>query len=90
VKGGIFTLATGGSFIVWGPEGSFIYGNNELAVAILTVLPLLFYFRKRTQRPWLKRLLLAAGVLMLISAIGTQSRGAFLALLALGKAGRSA
>eukprot|EP01034_Spumella_vulgaris_P004449 gene4449-5675_t len=25
VKGGVFTIATGGSFRVWGPEGSFIY-----------------------------------------------------------------
>ncbi len=84
VKGGIFTVLTGGSHIVWGPPGSLIYGNNELAVATLTVLPLLFYFYRRVEKVWVKRLLLVSGGLMLVSAIGTQSRGAFLALVALG------
>lgn len=85
VKGGIFTLMTGGQFIVWGPSGTFIFGNNELAVAILSVTPLLFYLRKHVFRNiWIKRLLVFAVIMMVVSAIGTQSRGAFLALLALG------
>src|SRR5688572_21313796 len=33
-KGGLFVLATGGSYMVWGPPGSFIEGNNELALAL--------------------------------------------------------
>ena len=41
LKGGIFTILTGGSFRVWGPPGSFIAGNNELALALITVIPLL-------------------------------------------------
>ncbi|HEB97820.1 MAG TPA: putative O-glycosylation ligase, exosortase A system-associated [Sedimenticola thiotaurini] len=83
VKGGIFTLATGGGYIVWGPAGSFIQGNNELAIAVLTAIPLVFYLRNQTKRIWLRRVLLASAVLMLISVVGTQSRGAFLAMLAL-------
>ena len=34
VKGGLFTLVTGGHFRVWGPPGSYIEGNNELALAL--------------------------------------------------------
>ena len=33
LKGGIFTILTGGAQRVWGPPGGFIEGNNELAVA---------------------------------------------------------
>ena len=32
VKGGIFTIMHGGDYRVWGPEDSFIEGNNELAL----------------------------------------------------------
>ena len=41
IKGGIFTILTGGDFRVWGPPGSFIEGNNEIALAILIVISLL-------------------------------------------------
>jgi putative inorganic carbon (HCO3(-)) transporter len=45
IKGGIWTVATGGSSRVWGPPGSFIEGNNELALALTLVLPLMFFLR---------------------------------------------
>ncbi len=32
IKGGVFTILSGGSSRVWGPSGSFIEGNNELAL----------------------------------------------------------
>jgi probable O-glycosylation ligase (exosortase A-associated) len=38
-KGGVFTIATGGSSHVWGPPGGFIEGNNELALALVMVRP---------------------------------------------------
>ena len=38
VKGGIFTVVGGGENMVWGPPGSFIEGNNELALALIMVL----------------------------------------------------
>lgn len=43
IKGGIFTLVTGGGFRVWGPPGTFIYENNSLALATLMVIPLMYY-----------------------------------------------
>jgi len=84
IKGGIFTILSGGSYRVWGPPGSYIEGNNELALATLMVVPLAFYLRKTVENKWLKLILLGCMVLMVISSIGSQSRGALLAALALG------
>ncbi len=82
-KGGIFTLMTGGQFRVWGPPGSLITGNNELAVATLMVLPLMRYLALRTEIWWIRWGLNAAALLSLISVVGSYSRGAFLAMAAL-------
>src|SRR5687768_15746890 len=41
LKGGIFTLRTGGTQMVLGPEGSFISGNTEIGLALNMVLPFL-------------------------------------------------
>ena len=39
-KGGAFTLLTAGQFRVYGPPGSIIGDNNQIALALLMVLPL--------------------------------------------------
>lgn len=84
VKGGIFTLATGGAFRVYGPPDSYIQENNALAVAALMIVPLFFYlqhvYRKKL---WLRYGLLASAVLTAIAAFGSQSRGALIAIAAL-------
>lgn len=84
LKGGIFTLATGGESRVWGPPGGFIEGNNEVALALVVALPLMNYLRLVDARRWVRAGLLLLMVLCVIAAVGTQSRGAFLALLAMG------
>lgn len=91
VKGGIFTIATAGAHRVWGPPSSQIEGNNEIAVALIVIIPLL-YFLTREARPalhalkitfngekWVRLGLYAAMGLCAIAAIGSQSRGALLA-----------
>lgn len=83
-KGGLFTIATGGSARVWGPSGSFIMGNNELAVALVTTIPLMNYLRLVTPNRWIQRALLACMLLSAAAALGTQSRGALLAIIAMG------
>jgi probable O-glycosylation ligase (exosortase A-associated) len=83
VKGGAFTLATAGNYRVWGPEGSFVYDNNALALATVMTIPLLVYFREQTTRRWLKWFILACILLSAISALGSQSRGALLAISAM-------
>ncbi|MCK7493590.1 MAG: putative O-glycosylation ligase, exosortase A system-associated [Comamonadaceae bacterium] len=57
IKGGLFTLANGGSYRVWGPEGSFIYDNNHLALALVMTIPLMRFLQLQVQSVWLKHAL---------------------------------
>lgn len=84
IKGGLFTIISAGQHRVWGPAGSFIFDNNTLALATIMVVPLFRYLQLHSVNPWVKRGCLAAMVLCMVSAIGSQSRGAFLALGAMG------
>jgi len=83
VKGGLFTLATGGSYRVWGPANSYIEGNNEVALALVMVIPLMRLLQVTSTSVWVKRGLLAAMVLCAVAAIGSYSRGALLAIAAM-------
>lgn len=85
VKGGIFTFATGGSYRVWGPEGSYIEGNNEVALALIMVIPLIRFLQMQlpATSKWASRGLALAMLLCAASALGSQSRGALLAIAAM-------
>ena len=80
VKGGIFTVRTGGGFRVWGPPGSFIADNNELAAALLMILPLSFYLYRHAVSKWVKWGLISSSLFILVSIFGSQSRGAFIGI----------
>jgi len=84
VKGGIFAAATGGSYIVWGPPGSFIEGNNELGLALVMTMPLMWYLRLRLPSAMMRWGLLGAMGITALAVLSTQSRGAFLAICAMG------
>jgi probable O-glycosylation ligase (exosortase A-associated) len=84
VKGGLFTLATGGENRVWGPPGGFIEGNNELALALVMTIPLMYFLWLTSVRKWVRAGLLAAMLLSVASVLGSHSRGAFLAVIAMG------
>jgi len=79
IKGGLFTLATGGNYRVWGPPNSFIAGNNELAMAMIMVLPLMRYLQLQARARWLRLGLMAAMLLTIAAIVSTYSRGALLA-----------
>lgn len=83
-KAGIFTISTGGNARVWGPPGTFIEGNNEIAVALIMAIPIMNYLRMVAQNVWVRRCLVAVMLLSAVAALGTQSRGALLALVAMG------
>jgi putative inorganic carbon (hco3(-)) transporter len=83
IKGGIFTLMTGGAQRVWGPPGSFIDGNNEFALAIVMAIPLLRFLQMQVANAWPRHLLTGAMILCAMAALGSQSRGAFLAISAM-------
>lgn len=80
IKGGIFTLLTGGSQRVWGPPGGFIEDNNSLAVALVMTIPFMNYLRLVARRKLVRWGLLGVMLLTAVSALGSQSRGALLAI----------
>lgn len=79
VKGGIFSLLNNLQYRVWGPPGGFFEGNNELALALIMVIPLMRYLMLTNDNKWIRRLLLVSMGLCAVSIIGSYSRGAFLA-----------
>jgi len=83
VKSGLFTLATGGSYRVWGPPGGYIEGNNEIGLAMVMAIPLLYFLYVTNQSVWIKRGLIVSMVLSAVGVLGTQSRGALLAISAM-------
>jgi putative inorganic carbon (HCO3(-)) transporter len=83
VKGGAFTLLTGGSYKVWGPESTYIEGNNEIALAVVIVIPLMRFLQMQMQAKWAKTTMTVCMVLMAMAALGSHSRGALLAIAAM-------
>lgn len=83
VKGGLFTLATGGSYRVWGPTNSYIEGNNEVALALVMIIPLMRFLQLTSESVWIKRGLLISMGLCAVAALGSYSRGALLAIAAM-------
>jgi probable O-glycosylation ligase (exosortase A-associated) len=84
IKGGVFTIGTGGSYRVWGPPGSMLEENNALAIGLIIVLPLFYYLRETVTERRLRPVLLVAMLLLVASILGSQSRGALVALMAMG------
>lgn len=84
VKGGIFTIIHGGQFRVQGPAGTFFGGNNEMALVLAMLIPLVRYLHLQATQQWVRWGLASAMVLSGIAAIGSQSRGGLLAMAAMG------
>jgi len=82
VRGGLFTIMTGGSYRVWGPETSMISDNNHIGAAMLVALPLMNYLRLQAGHRLVRIGLAVAMVLTLFAIIGTYSRGALLGIAA--------
>lgn len=83
VKGGIFTIRSGGSHLVWGPPRSFIAGNNEVALAFVVIIPLMYFLMRRQTNPWARWGMLAAMLLCGLAALGSYSRGALIGIAAM-------
>lgn len=79
LKGGYFTISSGGGNHVFGPENTYITDNNALALALVTALPILWYLQMHANRKWLKLGLGGMAIFTVISAAGSYSRGALLA-----------
>jgi probable O-glycosylation ligase (exosortase A-associated) len=82
VKGGVFTLLSGGGNRVYGPSGSFIEDNNHMALAMVMMVPLFRYLQLNSELKLIRVGLIGAMSLSIVSALGSYSRGAMLALSA--------
>jgi probable O-glycosylation ligase (exosortase A-associated) len=82
-KGGVYTLLAGGGGRVWGPPGSFIADNNAFALALVMTIPLLRFLQLQMQSTRGRFALTVVMVLCAVSALGSQSRGALLAIVAM-------
>jgi putative inorganic carbon (hco3(-)) transporter len=86
LKGGLFVFMSGGGARVYGPRGSMIADNNDLGVALTMILPLIFYLRDRYRNvafKWPVQILIG---LVILGDIFTYSRGALVAITAMGAA----
>ena len=82
VKGGIFTLQTGGNYRVWGPPGTNIADNNQLALATLMLIPLMIYIAQTNGNRWIKYGMYFSSASSLVSVIGSYSRGGLVGIAA--------
>lgn len=82
IKGGLFTLATGGNYRVWGP-GGFVGGNNELALALIMTIPMMRYLQMQVSNKWAVRGFGFGMAMTAVTVLGTHSRGALLGLVAM-------
>jgi probable O-glycosylation ligase (exosortase A-associated) len=83
VKGGVWTILTGGGSRVWGPTGGVIQGNNELGLALVMLIPFMWYLYQTASRRLIRWGLVFCMVTSSAAILGTQSRGALVALIAM-------
>ncbi|MDP1652027.1 MAG: putative O-glycosylation ligase, exosortase A system-associated [Rhodocyclaceae bacterium] len=84
IKGGVFTLTSGGGSMVLGPEGSFISGNTEISLAITMSIPLLRYLQMQSPKRLVRWGLGIGMILCGVAVLGSYSRGGLLAVAAMG------
>jgi probable O-glycosylation ligase (exosortase A-associated) len=80
VKGAAFMATTGGEWRVFGPPESGFGDNNALALALIFVLPMLYWLFTIASNKYFKLILLGCIVGAVFSALGSYSRGGFLGL----------
>ncbi len=83
-KGALFTLVTLGQYRVQGVPLTILEDNNHMGIAIATILPMILYLRGEAAKPWLRGAMTALLLMSIFAVIGTQSRGAFISLVAFG------
>ena len=80
VKGGAFTVLSGGGNHVFGPPASFIADNNALALALCMTLPFMRYLQLHSSRKIVRTGLGLSMLLTGVAVLGTYSRGGLIAL----------
>jgi putative inorganic carbon (HCO3(-)) transporter len=81
LKGGLFAIANGGAFMVWGPQDTFLYANNSIGLGLAMNIPVLLYLLKLEQASWLRWILRSMLLFTYPAIICTYSRGAWLGMI---------
>ncbi len=82
LKGGVFSILTGGNYLVFGPSLSFIASNNPLGLALNMIVPIAVYLGYLESSRFIKYLLYIIAGLSAIASLFTYSRGALVGLIA--------
>jgi probable O-glycosylation ligase (exosortase A-associated) len=80
IKLGAYTLFTGGQSRIYGPEDSYLFGENSIGLALVINLPLLFYLLRVETHRCLRWIIRGMIVLSYPAVAGTFSRGAWIGM----------
>ena len=84
LKGGAYTILTLGSHRYEGIDGTVLFDNNHMGIALATSVPVFLYLAQQVRGPLVRLALYGVALSAVIAVVGTQSRGALVALAALG------
>lgn len=84
VVAGAKFLASGGASHIYGPGLSIIGDNNAFALAMVIMLPIVFYLYRQSNHRLIKLALMGSILLMVATVMGTSSRGGLIGIVALG------
>jgi probable O-glycosylation ligase (exosortase A-associated) len=80
LEGAAWVCWTGGAEPLYGPRASDIENNNDLAPALISVLPFFVFLGRHAPRAWMRRGALVLFAVTIVAILGTYSRGAVLGL----------
>lgn len=84
VKGAFGTIVSAGKYSYEGPVGTYLQDRNDLALAMVMMLPMLRYFQVHSEVALIRIASYAGFPIVLLAILGTQSRGGVVALAVAG------
>jgi probable O-glycosylation ligase (exosortase A-associated) len=81
---GVKFLVSAGEHRVWGPTGSILGDNNHFALGMVALFPIGLYLYKQAESRYVKWALIGSSLLVLVSVVGTFSRGGLIGIVAVG------
>jgi len=76
----VFFIRTGGHYMIWGPEDTFLADNNDFALGLNMTIPMFFFMARAEPKWWMRLTLRVLMVCVIISVVGTYSRGGLVGL----------
>jgi probable O-glycosylation ligase (exosortase A-associated) len=82
IKSGLWGVLTGGARPILRGPGGLLQDNNDFSLALTMNIPFLFYLGLSEPQKWMRRGMIAAMGLTIVTIVLTHSRGGFLAMSA--------